>query len=46
MQHGKHTRLILEMMRLCHFTAGEHLHTLENTFFSIFKKFRKEKIKF
>ena len=43
MQRGKHTRLILEMMRLCHFTAGEHLHTLANTFFRYSKSFAKKK---
>ena len=42
MQRGKHTRLILETMRVCRpppATAGEYLHTLANTFFRYSKSF-------
>lgn len=42
MQRGKHTRLILETMRVCcppPATAGEYLHTLANTFFRYSKSF-------
>ena len=40
MQRGKHTRLTLETMRVCRLApaaAGEHLHTLANTFCDIQK---------
>ena len=42
MQHGKHTRLTLETIRVCHLapaTAEEHLHILANTFLQYSESF-------